>query len=133
MTGCSGPEGVVGVDLVVGASPRAYVYAGEWVADCPRPGCGGVEFLVDKPKHLRGVAGSRGRRKDGFFCSHCRLVTPAVEWPVEHEDILAVLERRPIPHTRNWYPEGHPVAVRVGIPHGQTVADLERESREHGV
>ncbi len=96
---------------------RAYVYAGQWVAECPR-GCGNVEPLPP--------AG-------GFACSYCHLVTMDVEWPRDPAAIMEVLARRPIPHTRNWYPAGHDVAVRAGIPHGQTVADLRAENAEHEV
>jgi hypothetical protein len=46
---------------------------------------------------------------------------------------MAVLELRPIPHTRNWYPAGHETAVRFGIPDGQTVGQLRDENAEHGV
>jgi hypothetical protein len=75
------------------AVARAYVYAGDWVADCPRPGgvCGNVEFL-HRPSR---IGGPRDVPVDFFL--------------------------------------DHPVAVRFGLPHGQSVRDLEAESEEHGV
>jgi hypothetical protein len=95
---------------------RAYVYTGLWVADCPR-GCGNVEKLPSS----------------GFACSYCHYETADVEWPSDPVMISAVLNLRPVPHTRNWYPAGHDVAVRSGIPHGQTPADLLAENYEYGV
>jgi hypothetical protein len=113
---------------VVEQVARAYVYSGEWVADCPRDGCANAEFL-----HR---ASRRGGPRDvvqGFFrCSFCGTQA-SISWPGNQHAILAVLGRRPIPSTRNWYPSDHPVAVRFGLPHGQSVRDLEDENEEHGV
>lgn len=107
---------------------RAYVYSGEWVADCPRPGCANVEFLY-RPSR-------RGGPRDlvlGFYqCSYCGMQAD-ITWPDNQHSILGVLARRPLPDTRNWYPADHPVAVRFGLPHGQSVRDLEDENEEHGV
>lgn len=112
--------------------PVAFVYAGEWVADCPR-GCGNVEYLTAKSRLLRGKAGVRGPIKPAFDCSYCGYHSTAVVWPDDAEAILAVLERRPIPHNRNWAPAGHRQAIACGVPQGQTVADLIAENREHEV
>lgn len=109
---------------------RAYVYAGEWVADCPRPGgaCANVEFL-HRPSR-------RGGPRDipvGFYlCSGCGMQAD-IAWPDEPHAITAALQVRPVPGTRNWYPRDHPVAVRFGLPHGQSVRELEEESAAHGV
>lgn len=112
------------------AMARAYVYSGEWVADCPR-GCGNVEYLYDlaNPQDL---TGPRTRQKPQFYCSYCRLIT-GIEWPHDMESIMEVLGLRPIPHTRNWYPEGHDTALQFRIPHGQSVDDLRAENVENGV
>jgi hypothetical protein len=111
------------------AVARAYVYSGEWVADCPRAGgCGNVEFLY-RPSRLRGP---RDVEVGFFLCSHCGAQAP-VAWPDDRHAILAELARRPVPENRNWYPDGHPVALRFGLPHGQSVADLVAESAAHGV
>ncbi len=109
-------------------SARAYVYCGDWVADCPRHGCGNAEFLYNRAR----VGSPWTTRKSAYHCSHCGHVAP-IDWPERAEEIVSVLGKRPIPHTRNWYPEGHTVAVRAGIPHGQSVRDLIDESAEHGV
>ena len=107
---------------------RAYVYAGNWVADCPAS-CGNVELLHEAA--VRG--GALVRKKTTFRCSCCHFETQAIDWPPNEHDIAAVLDRRPIPHTRNWYPADHPVAVNFRIPHGQSVQDLIDENIENGV
>lgn len=115
--------------------PWAFVFNGEWVAECPVNGCNNVEFLTTRlPEH-------RGRRdlppgpvQPVFACRNCLTVSPHVEWPDHPDDLMAVLNRRPVPQTRNWYPDGHPHALKwAGTPHGQSVADLEQENRDHGV
>jgi hypothetical protein len=107
---------------------RAYVYAGNWAADCPAS-CGNVELLHEAA--VRG--GALTRKKTTFHCSYCNFETQAIEWPPNEHDITAVLDRRPIPHTRNWYPAEHPAALRFRIPHGQSVQDLVDENIENGV
>lgn len=111
---------------------RAYVYAGQWVADCPQS-CGNVELLF---------AGND--RKDVFICSYCKCLATSIHWPIDPdpkreqdypmtEQIMDVLNRRPIPHTRNWYPEGHMTAIKLGIPDGETIEELIAENHEHGI
>ena len=107
---------------------RAYVYAGNWVADCPAA-CGNVELLYEKA--VRG--GALTRKKTTFHCSYCGFETRAIEWPSNEHKIAAVLALRPIPHTRNWYPADHAAAIRFRIPHGQSVQDLIDENLENGV
>ena len=96
----------------------ARIYAGMWIADCTRPDCANAEKLT--------------LRQSIFYCSNCRQIAE-MDWPDDADDLWAVLAVRPVPQTRNWFPEGHDLAVRSGTPHGQTVADLEAENREHGV
>jgi hypothetical protein len=55
----------------------------------------------------------------------------AIAWPDDPARIWTVLEERPVPATRNWYPKGHPEAVQLGIPHGQTVTELREEHRAY--
>jgi hypothetical protein len=106
----------------------AYVYNGDWVADCPR-GCGGVEFLFGQVH----MGGPRDLRKNFYQCSNCGHATERIVWPRRFEEIMEVLNRRPMKQTRNWYPRDHPVAVRFKVPHGQTPAELLAEGEEHGV
>jgi hypothetical protein len=112
---------------------RAYIYGGEWVADCPQDDCANVEFVESKRDQDRGVAGTRGERKDTFFCTHCRVMATSIHWPSNADELIEVLERRPVPHTRNWYPEGHLTALRYGIRDGETVAELRAENAMHGI
>lgn len=114
---------------------RAYVYHGEWVADCPRPPgsdgrpvCGGVEFLFTPSR----MNGPRDRRRDFYLCSNCGMQS-GIDWPGNELPIMVVLMLRPVPDTRNWYPRDHPVAVNFGLEHGQTVVDLMEENELHGV
>jgi len=96
---------------------RAWVYSGAWVADCPAA-CGNVEAL--------------GPPGGGYHCGYCGRLAD-VEWPDAAADIMAVLSLRPIPHTRNWFPPSHDLALRAGLPHGQSVVELLDENAEHGV
>jgi hypothetical protein len=112
----------------------AFVYCGDWVAECPRPYCGNVEHLFDRvnPKI---PTSPRLVPKAQFHCSYCGLQVN-IEWP-EPEMVAGIMEalnKRPVPHTRNWFPADHPLALRTGVKeHGQTVEDLNRENAEHGV
>ncbi len=114
---------------------RAYVYSGEWVADCPRPGqvagrpgCSNVEFL-HTPSRMNGP---RDMERPFFLCSHCGMQAKIV-WPRRREEIMMALSVRPVPDNRNWYPKDHPVALRFNIPHGQTIQDLLEENEAHNV
>lgn len=111
---------------------RAYVYSGEWVADCPSR-CGNVELLTIKRDQDRGRAGVKGTRKESFFCSYCKMIATSIHWPENAEEIMEILDRRPVPHSRNWYPEGHITALEFGIKDGETAEELLAENAEHGV
>jgi hypothetical protein len=120
--------------LVVWSSTfaRAYIYAGEWVADCPQR-CGNVELLTVKRDQDRSRAGSKGTRKESFLCSYCHMMATSIHWPENADEIMEILDRRPVPHTRNWYPEGHITALSFGIKDGETVEELLAENAEHGI
>jgi len=107
---------------------RAYVYCGDWVADCPRSGCGNVEFLYT-PSRLKGP---RDQRRGFYLCSYCGMQSE-ISWPRQESGILAALMVRPVPSNRNWYPQDHPVAVNFRIPHGQSISDLLEENDAHGI
>lgn len=113
----------------------AYVYQGEWVADCPRPGlepdrpgCGNVEFL-HTPSRMNGP---RDVERPFYLCSYCGFQAKIV-WPRRRNEILMALSVRPVPDNRNWYPKDHPVAVRFRIPHGQSVGELLEENEAHHI
>lgn len=110
------------------APARAYVYAGEWVSDCPRAGCGNVEYLYTPSV----PGGARHLRKPIFLCSNCGMQA-VIDWPDHEMEILSVLSRRPVPQNRNWYPKDHPVAINFRLEHGQSIRDLLDENEEHGV
>lgn len=110
------------------APARAYVYSGDWVADCVRTGCGNVEYLYT-PSVPGGV---RHLRKPIFMCSNCGAQA-VIDWPDHEMEILSVLSRRPVPQNRNWYPKDHPVAVNFRLEHGQSIRDLLDENEAHGV
>jgi hypothetical protein len=116
---------------LIAHTARARVYCGDWIADCPRPDCGGAEHLysLSNPRNPRSP---RVVQKSEFHCTNCQLTAP-VEWPPNLADITAVLMLRPVPQTRIWYPAGHDEAVKCNIPHGQSVDELREENAEHGV
>lgn len=99
---------------------RAYVNFNRWIADCPT-GCGN--------------AASLDSGQTTFYCNPpggCGLIV-AVDWPKNSVDIWETLQERPMPKTRNWFPEDHPLALRCGAPHGQSVEELRKEAQENGV
>jgi hypothetical protein len=119
---------------LIATRARAYVYAGDWVADCPRA-CGNVEHCYARA-NPRDANAPRVVQLPSFYCSYCKLgdtETVPIEWPPNMADIMTVLMLRPIPHTRNWYPAGHDTALKYRLPHGQTIDDLRAENVEHGV
>ncbi len=98
---------------------RARVNHGRWIADCPRPYCANAMRLTPGQAAFH-CAGEGG----------CRMVAE-IEWPAGADDIWQALIERPVPGTRNWYPAGHTEAVRLGLAHGQSPADLRAETAEH--
>jgi hypothetical protein len=100
---------------------RARVNHGRWIADCPRPHCANA---------IRLKAG-----QGSFHCGGdggCQMVAQ-VEWPADPGGIWEALQERPVPGTRNWYPDGHVEAVKLRLPHGQSPAELREEHREYDV
>lgn len=119
------------MNLITPPRALAYVYCGDWVADCPRDGCGNVEHLFERA-NTAVPHSPRVLRRNMFHCSYCQQVAE-IQWAADESEIRAVLELRPVPHTRNWYPADHPTAVKFGVEHGQSVDDLRAENAEHGV
>lgn len=99
--------------LAGNATTTARVSGSCWIADCPNPDCAGAEFVnFTDPR---------------FFCCACRNASwnhqpLPVQLPTDkmRAQIETVLLERPLPDTRNWAP-------------GETIADLKRENREHGL
>lgn len=98
---------------------RARVNHGRWIADCPRRYCANAMRL--EPRQAMFHCGGEGG---------CRMVAD-IEWPANADDIWQALLERPVPTTRNWYPNGHVEAAKLGLPHGQTADELRAEQREH--
>jgi hypothetical protein len=112
------------------APVRAYVYGGDWVADCGRDGCSNVEHLFTPAR----MNGPRILQRPFYACSYCGFQAD-ISWPDTGfmAEIGEILGKRPIPDTRNWYPQDHATAIRFRIPHGQSAADLRAENEAHGV
>jgi hypothetical protein len=49
-------------------------------------------------------------------------------WPDGIERVMAVLAERLSDKRRNWFPADHPVALRLGQPHGESLDDLRAEA-----
>lgn len=103
--------------LLTPAEARAYVNHGRWIADCPRD-CGSA--LTLEPKQT------------AYACPECKWFG-GIEWPSDADGITHALEQRAVPRTRNWFPEGHTLALRSNSPHGQTVKQLMEETEENEV
>ena len=84
-----------------------YFNWGRWLAECPDPSCSNAEEY------------GRGLKDGSMVCSNCKRMAPA-RWPDDRATIQKVLEMRPVPGTRNWFPH-------------ETVDDLLRENAENGV
>jgi hypothetical protein len=100
---------------IITLQARAYVNHGRWVADCP----------VDC-----GAALKLDNGQTSFACPECMTIS-SIDWPANVAGIWEALLERRNPKTRNWYPPDHPLAIKGGLPHGQTVKDLEAETEEH--
>ena len=106
----------------------AYYNHGRWVAECPDPTCSDARLVYEINPQTGVPTGSR-LDSDRCAAGHAFLIgMPPAE---EEARIVAALERRPLPSTRNWFPAEHPTALAGGLPHGQTVADLEAETDAH--
>jgi hypothetical protein len=103
--------------IVLKNHARAYYNFGRWIADCPIR-CGNALALQDS--------------QTGFFCQPpggCGHIGE-VEWPNDPQGIVDAMDGR-APKNKNWFPEDHELALRSGCEHGQTVADLLRETKEN--
>lgn len=101
---------------------RAYYNHGQWIADCPRPGCTNAQALTPAQWAFDCGALPSGLRTVGG----CNLVSP-IDWPPNAAEITAELEKRPVPGTRHWFPADHGLAILSHSPHGQSVAELADE------
>lgn len=98
--------------LIPDGRARAYVNFGRWIADCPADCKSAAEL---EPHQAT------------YHCTECKTIS-AVEWPDQADEIMDALERRPAPRNRNWFPSGHTLAERAGVPTGQSVEELVEET-----
>jgi hypothetical protein len=93
---------------------------GRWVAHCDTDGCSGAERVWPNGQ-IREKSGRKyGISRQGVLnCGNCGL-TSSVTFPVDRKQITRLLNRRPVPETRNWFP-------------GETVEALAEESVAHGL
>lgn len=91
-----------------------YINYGRVIVDCPGGCNNSYRVEIDQPT-------AACTASDG-----CRSVF-SVEYPENARELLAELERRPAPATRNWIPVGHRLTQYAGMVGGQTVADLRDE------
>jgi len=94
---------------------RVYINFGRAIAECPFD-CGSALKL--EPGQTT------------FHCSECHMMSD-VEWPDNFSDLWEALAERPAPRNRNWFPQGHTLALRSGCEHGQTPAQLREETRQN--
>jgi len=95
-----------------------YVNFGRVIVDCPS-GCGNA-FMVPMGATSLECEGDAG----------CGTAFP-LSIPSNLSDIITELNKRPNRANRNWYPEGHPVAIKASIPMDQSVTDLVQEREWH--
>lgn len=95
-------------EVAVDAKPAiARLNHSRWLADCPNGDRGAMLLNYDQP----------------YMCPYCCNVDIGgrwrpVEWPTNIQEIERCLEKRMLPHTRNWEP-------------GETIWQLRKENREH--
>lgn len=90
-----------------------YINWGRPVVDCPF-GCGNA--------YLYEGQSSRNCNGPGGCNYEFGIVSPD-----NLGELMTELSRRPVEANRNWFPEGHPLAVRADYPMGQSVTDLALE------
>lgn len=93
----------------------AYVNWNRVIADCPG-GCGNA-YRVDPWVRTRRCDAD----PDGCGVEFDIVVASNMG------EIMEELSRRPNDENKNWFPEGHPMALKHKEPHGQSVADLAAE------
>lgn len=102
--------------LITG-NAQAYVNFGRWICECPL-GCGNALALdPGTPTYFCAPPGG---------CGHIATIN----WPSNSADIWDALEERSAPKNRNWFPDGHPLALKAGCPTGQSPKELRDEASE---
>lgn len=99
---------------------QAYINFGRWVSDCPAS-CGNAYAVTPGQTQFHCALAHDG----------CGYLGELV-WDPNSSAVWEALMERPMPRTRNWFPEGHPLAIQAGCPMGQSVEELHQEARENG-
>lgn len=109
MTADSGPnhEGIHTVTSEV----AVYVNWGRLIADCR---CGDAREVEIGQRQMTCVDGH----------------VSALVWPPNTPQIMAALNERTSDKRKNWFPRNHPLALVGGLPHGQSVRDLQEETEQ---
>lgn len=94
---------------------QVYINWGRFVVDCPTEDCHDAREVEP------------GQQSE--VCAAGHPIT--LDWPTEAARMMTALADRPANRNRNWFPDGHPIAVATGQPHGQTVAELKAEAKQH--
>lgn len=102
--------------LILPPTVRVYVNHSRWIAECPY-GCGAALALTG--------------RETTFHCTECQSIL-IIEWPDNADEIWEALMERKFPRFRNWFPKDHEMAIKCGLPHGQTPKELRDEAAENG-
>jgi hypothetical protein len=91
------------------------------VAHCDADGCYGAERVWPGGRIKKKKDGTKfGITLDGvLWCGNCGLLS-TVSFPGKRNAIMAILGRRPVPETRNWYPN-------------ETLETLREENMAHGL
>lgn len=100
--------------LITPHHAQAYVNFGRWVAECPWE-CGSAKQLEP--------------HEQVFRCTECLMISP-LDWPYNADDIWEALAERRAPRNRNWFPDGHPLAIKFHAPTNQTPDELRKEQAE---
>lgn len=93
---------------------QVYINWNRFVAECSADGCGDAREVQPGQVAESCVNGHRMQ----------------LDWPKNAPQVMATLADRPNQRNRNWFPEGHPLALMTGQPHGQSVAELKAEAKE---
>lgn len=99
-----------------------YVNWGRLVAECDFPGCGDARVVDIGQPTMQCCVG------DGRQGNQCPGHVSDLDWPADLPQVVTALNERTSDKRRNWFPQGHPVAVATGQPHGQSVAELQAEA-----
>lgn len=89
-----------------------YINWGRFVADCSSVDCTDARELEPGQADMTCISGHPSR----------------LDWPDNAAQLMAVLQERLSDKRRNWFPAGHPLAVNLGQPHGQTLDELRAEA-----